>query len=75
MDSSLVENEAPVPAEAHHQQNGTSSATDNFEAPKTPTSSFGPPKLLSYRYAMVFWGTLGFINLYFQRVNLSGKIF
>jgi len=31
----------------------------------------GPPKLLSYRYALVFWGTLGFINLYFQRVNLS----
>ena len=45
----------------------------NADPPETnPIQEEGPSKLLSYRYALVMWGTLGFINLYFQRVNLSG---
>ena len=47
--------------------------SNDLQSSKNGPKDLGPPKLLSYRYALVWWGTLGFINLYFQRVNLSGK--
>jgi len=43
----------------------------NPPSPSSDAAAAAPSKLLSYRYALVFWGWLGFINLYFQRVNLS----
>jgi len=45
--------------------------SNDLQSSKNGPKDLGPPKLLSYRYALVWWGTLGFINLYFQRVNLS----
>ena len=53
--------------------NSEGTGVDNGFQNSNVIQDTGPQKLLSYRYALVMWGTLGFINLYFQRVNLSGK--